>query len=216
MILVFYTETTGLPLFRERSNDSAQPHVVQLALLLFNEDGTEAESECLLVTPDGWEIPAETTAIHGIDMDRAMTEGVPESCAVDRFLLMQARSAVRVAHLESFDRRIMRIAITRAGIERDVIEATEARASFCTCNASTPVLGLPPTEKMIAKGMMQPKSASLAECMQHFFGEELVGAHDALVDARACARIYFYLKSLNPTQAPTGAPLVINKGDVAP
>ena len=52
------------------------------------------------------------------------TRGVPEDYAVDHFLTWQARGSVRVAHNESFDRRIMRIAMTRAGIERDVIEAT--------------------------------------------------------------------------------------------
>ena len=109
---------------------------------------------------------------------------------------------MRVAHNESFYRRIVRIAMTRAGYARDFIEIIEARAWFCTCKASTPILNLPPTEKMRAKGMNIPKQAGLGECIQHFFGEKLDGAHDALVDARACARIYFELvkrgKGLTP------------------
>jgi DNA polymerase-3 subunit epsilon len=45
------------------------------------------------------------------------------------------------------------------------------------------------------RGMMQPKPPKLEECIQHFFSEELPGAHDALIDARACARVYFHLKT---------------------
>jgi DNA polymerase-3 subunit epsilon len=97
---------------------------------------------------------------------------------------------LRVAHNETFDRRILRIAMTRAGIERDMIEAIEARASYCTCNAAKPIVNLPPSPRMLARGMKGPKSPKLAECYLHFFGEPLSGAHDALIDARACARLY--------------------------
>jgi DNA polymerase-3 subunit epsilon len=201
MIFAFDTETTGLPLFNERSHDPRQPHVVQIALLLFDDAGTEVEHDCLIVKPDGWVIPEDMTAIHGISHERAMDEGVPEGYAVDHFLCWQARGATRVAHNESFDRRIMRIAMTRAGIERGVIEATEARTVFCTCSEAKPIVNLPPTEKMVAKGMNGPKPPSLIECMKYFFGEELPGAHDALIDARACARIYFHLQSLKAQAA---------------
>ena len=151
MIFAFDTETTGLPDFKARSADPSQPHIVQLALLLYDDEGNELEHDCIIVKPQGWVIPEDMTAIHGIRHERAMDEGVPEDYAVDHFLTWQARGSVRVAHNESFDRRIMRIAMTRAGIERDVIEATENRAVYCTCLNATPVVNLPPTEKMIAR-----------------------------------------------------------------
>lgn len=83
--------------------------------------------------------------------------------------------------------------MTRAGIARDFIEMVERRDFYCTCTKSTPILKLPPTEKMKAAGMNGPKSAGLAECIKHFFNEELTGAHDAMVDVRACARVYYAL-----------------------
>lgn len=201
MIFFWDTETTGLPLFNERSYDPRQPHLVQIALLLFDDVGIEIERDCMIIKPDGWVIPEDMTAIHGISHERAMDEGIPESCAAGHYLLWQARAVLRVAHNRSFDDRILRIAMTRAGIERDVIEATEARPSYCTCNAATPIVNLPPSEKMLAKGMTQPKSASLIEATRHFFGEELPGAHDALVDARACARLYWHLQTLKAQAA---------------
>lgn len=196
MILVYDTETTGLPDFKVRSSDPSQSHIVQLALLLLDDEGREIKAESMIVKPDGWTIPPETTAIHGISQERAMDEGVHESDAVTAFLLMQGAAAIRVAHNESFDRRIMRIALTRLAMERDFIAAIEARPSYCTCNAATPIVKLPPTERMLNASFTGPKPPKLEECMRHFFGEDLPGAHDAPVDARACARLYLHLKSI--------------------
>lgn len=195
MILAFDTETTGLPDFKARSSDPVQPHLVQLALVRYDGAGAEIATECVIVRPDGWIIPPLMTAIHGISHERAMDEGIPESDAVQLFVMAQCRAALRVAHNEPFDRRIMRIAMTRAGLERDVIEHIEARSSFDTCRASQAIVNAPPTERMLAKGMTGPKPPKLDECIRHFFGEELVGAHDALIDARACGRIYWHIQN---------------------
>lgn len=190
MILTYDTETTGLPDFKARSSDPAQPHLVQIALILAEDDGTEREAISHIIRPDGWTISPEVTAIHGISHERAMDEGIRESVVTDMFVAMQAKARVRVAHNESFDRRILRIAMTRAGVERDMIELIEARQYYCTCNSAKAIVNLPPTAKMIAAGFKGPKSPNLAECIKHFYGEDLEGAHDALVDARGCARIY--------------------------
>lgn len=193
MHLIYDTETTGLPDFKARSADPKQPHIVQLAMILLGEDGATVSEQSIIVRPNGWEIPAASTAIHGITQERAMDEGIPESQAVAAFIIAQARATIRVAHNESFDRRIMRIAMTRAGIAREFIELVEARPWFCTCTTAKPIVNLPPTEKMVAAGFTNPKPPNLTECMKHFFDESLDGAHDALVDARAAARVYWAL-----------------------
>lgn len=198
--VAFDFETSGLPDFTARSHDPKQPHIVQMALIAYGDDGVELSNECVIVKPDGWTIGADTTAIHGISHEQAMDIGIPENDAVALFLVTMARTSVRVAHNESFDRRIARIAMSRAGYQRSLIEFIEAQPSFCTCNSSKRIVNAPPTEKMLAKGMTGPKSPNLAECMQHFFQEAIPGAHDALVDARAAGRVYWHLKSL---QKPT-------------
>lgn len=201
MILFFDTETTGLPDFKARSNDPSQPHLVQLAMLLCDDAGAEIEAHNVIIKPDGWVIPDEVARIHGITTAIALEKGIPETDAVAMFVLAQAKAGLRVAHNESFDRRIMRIAMTRAGIDRPDIEAIEARASYCTCTKATPIVNLPPTARMLAAGFTKAKQAKLSECIIHFFNEELDGAHDALVDVRACARVFFHLRSLQELAA---------------
>ena len=192
-IVSFDFETTGLCDFNARSLDPKQPHIVQMALVVYSDEGVELGHDCVIVKPDGWTISPQVTAIHGISHDRAMSEGIPEKDAAAMFLLAMVKSTLRVAHNEKFDRRIARIAMARAGYQRAMIEAFEARPFFCSMDAAKPIVKAPMTEKQIAAGFTGFKSPNLAECIRHFFSEDLPGAHDALVDARASGRIYFHM-----------------------
>jgi DNA polymerase-3 subunit epsilon len=196
MILAFDTETTGLPDFRAPSDAPQQPHLVQLAALLCDAAGREHAAIKILVRPDGWTIPEEVTAIHGISTEMATAYGVPESLAVRIFLGLHARCMTHVAHNLSFDRRIMRIAMLRTGMARDRVEEIEQTQGACTLHATTKLLNLPPTEKMVAAGFNKPKPPKLAECIKFFFNEDLEGAHDAMIDVRACARVHFHLQTM--------------------
>jgi DNA polymerase III epsilon subunit-like protein len=195
-LLCYDTETTGLPDWNRPSLDPKQPHLVQLALIMCDETGAIQEQYSVIVKPEGWTISPEVTAIHGISHERALTEGVPEIDAATMYLLALARADLRVAHNEIFDRRIMRIAMLRAGIKREVIELLESRPAHCTCEQAKPIMKMPPTNKMAAKGMTQFKPPKLTEAIQFFFKEELAGAHDAMVDAHACMRLWVHLQSL--------------------
>lgn len=194
MLMFFDTETTGLPDWRAPSSAPTQPHLVQLALVTMNDEGQEVNAVSVLVKPNGWTISAEVTAIHGISHERAMDEGIDEGLAVQMFLLGQGQARTRIAHNESFDRRIMRIAMLRLGLQRDFVEMIENRPSFCTMNTAKSIMAMAPTDRMLSAGIRGAKPPKLEECIRHFFGEGLEGAHDALVDARACARVYFALK----------------------
>ena len=194
MIALFYdTETTGLPLFREPSEDPRQPHIVQLAASLVDlQTRNVIASMDVIVRPMGWEIPDEVAAIHGITTERARAVGVPEPVALKLFVgLYNARK--RIAHNEQFDARIIRIGLKRydVGLDADVWNSGQ---SECTQLLSTPILKLPPTERMLAAGRNHYKSANLGEAYKHFTGNELVGAHNALADVQACMAVYFAIK----------------------
>lgn len=202
MNLVFDTETTGLPLFREPSDHPDQPHIVQLAALLVDPDTLEEIDSCdLIVKPSGWVISDEVAAIHGITTERAMDEGVAESYVVERLMEMADRAALRIAHNISFDDRLARIAMMRHGVAQDIIEAREARPKFCTMSAAGKIMKMAPTAKMVAAGITRAKPPRLSEAYQHFFGEEMGGAHNALHDVRGCMRVYLHLLTLQPVAA---------------
>lgn len=196
--LFYDTETSGLPLYRDPSEDPRQPHVVDLAMILTDADGGIVSQFESLIRPDGWVIPQETSDIHGITTETALAQGQPEELVVAKFLETQALAACRVGHNEAFDQRMLRIAIKRFGgrtqEERDnIADLFKARPRFCTMNNSKPIMKLPPTARMNKSWFKPPK---LAEAYAFFFpGETIDGAHRAMADARATMRVFFALKA---------------------
>lgn len=190
--LAFDTETTGLPLFKEPSEHPDQPHIVQLAAVLVDLD-SRRELACMdvIVKPDGWTIPTEVSAIHGITTEQALDVGIPESTALEMLLAMWAQRT-RIAHNEPFDARIVRIACMRHAPA--FADSWKAGKAECTQQLSTPILNLPPTDKMKAAGFKKPKSANLGEAYEFFTGRKLEGAHSAMTDTRACLDVYLAIK----------------------
>jgi DNA polymerase-3 subunit epsilon len=200
-VLIYDTETSGLPLFSQPSEDPGQPHLCEIAALLF--DSTTRELQCTfhhLVRQDGWEVEPKAFEAHGITPERSFAEGIDEATAVRGFYALQARADVRVAHNEMFDQRILRIGLKRYleahdEAARDALcDMFKLRPAYCTMKAAQPLVNLPATEAMRKSGRGSwKKPPSLAETYQHFFGAMFEGAHGALADAKACARIYFHL-----------------------
>lgn len=193
--LVYDTETTGLPDYKQPSEAPHQPHIVELAALLHDDAGTLVDTFHAIIRPDGWTIPDDVAAIHGITIERAMDEGIPEAEALFLFLNLHTKCDLRVAHNESFDQRILRIAIKRfygrTQEDRDnYAETFKSQPSCCTMKMAHA------RSKETGAGLKWP--LTLKEAHQHFLGEAFDGAHGALADAQACARVYF---ALNPIPA---------------
>lgn len=207
-IALFYdTETQGLPLFTEPSDHPDQPHIVQLAACLVDLTSRKTiASMDVIVRPDGWTIPAQVAAIHGITTEHALDVGIPEAQAVDMFMSLW-RGRTRIAHNESFDARILRIALKRYVDPRDTSLAIppsddwKASRAECTQLLSTPILALPPTAKMRAAGRNHFKSANLGEAYKHFTGKDLQDAHSAMADVQGCMEVYFAIKGTPASQS---------------
>lgn len=198
--LFFDTETSGLPDWGQPSEAPHQPHIVQLGAILADLDsGEQLRTLDVIIKPDGWVIGADTAAIHGITQERALAEGIPERDAVVQLLDMWGQETVRIGFNESFDMRIVRIALKRLFAEREnLADLWKAAPAQCMKIASTKLCNLPPTPKMIAARRFHPKSPTLAEAYQHFFKRPMEGAHSAIGDARGTMEIYF---AINPIQA---------------
>ena len=196
----FDTETTGLPLFKEPSDHLSQPHIVQLGACLVDLDTRKIISTLdVIIRPEGWTIPDDVAAIHGITTELAADVGVPESLAVE-MLLDMTRGRLRIAHNEQFDARIVRIACKRHFDESSVTEWMDGRAA-CTALLATPIMMLPPTAKMKAAGFNKFKTASLGEAVEHFAGKKLEHAHSALSDVHGCMAVWFGIQDLQQVAA---------------
>lgn len=193
MILGFDTETTNKADFRAPLDAAHQPHIVQLAALLIDDAEKEVMSVNLIIRPDGYEIPLEASAIHGITTEYATKVGVDIRDALLIFSSMKRAADIYVAHNIDFDRMMIGISVTRQASLKWTDESMPAAKCFCTMKAMTPICELPGPY-----GFKWPK---LQEAYKHAFGCGFDGAHDALADIRACAKVFFWLKKQSPQLA---------------
>lgn len=196
LLCFFDTETTGLPDWKSPSESEHQPHIVDICALLYTPEGELVDSFEAMICPDGWDIPDEVAAIHGITTEKAVAEGIPETDALLGFLGIWRQAGLRVAHNVSFDDRILRIGLMRF-FDEEIANTYKQGPSYCTALSAKPICQIPPTAKMLKTSFRnQFKTPNLAEALLHLTGEELVNAHRARVDTEACAKIYFALQKL--------------------
>jgi DNA polymerase-3 subunit epsilon len=176
--LVFDTETTGLH----------NSYIVQLAAILY--DGRRAVSQMsAIIMPidndgDVVKIPDAVALIHGITTDIAVNVGILCSTAMCAFLALTMRADRIVAHNIRFDFARIKDELGRNGMSDAMLNRPPR---VCTMASSTSVCKIPSSRG----GYKWPK---LIEAHRHFLGEEFDGAHDALVDVQACARVLWALE----------------------
>lgn len=185
--LVFDTETTGVPRVYGAPAHHLDnwPRLVQLAWLVAEEDGTVLWEHNGVVRPDGFRIPWRAAWVHGITTRKALREGQPLKDVLKLFADDMEKVSVLIAHNMAFDEKIVGAELLRCG-ETNNVELMPRR---CTMKWSTRLVGIAGP-----KGFKWP---NLQELHKALFGKGFRGAHNAMVDVRACARCYFELKRRN-------------------
>lgn len=183
MYLFFDTETTGV---------EPTAAIVQFAAILYDEKRNHIGQFKTMVKPDGWTIPAGASAIHGIYDADCERYGLPILEVLRVFNNWCKVSDKLIAHNITFDIGKVQHQAKLAGVLEKLGMPTN---QFCTMKATTDICKLPGRYGSY-------KWPKLIEAHQHLFGEGFDGAHDALADVKACARIYFHLLDLkNPAPA---------------
>ena len=103
--------------------------------------------------------------------------------ALDELRADLAQASLLVAHNIEFDLGVVGAEFYRAGHSENPLDALP---HYCTMRETTDVCRIP-------GGRWGWKWPTLDELHYHLFGHGLQGAHEALADARACARCYFRL-----------------------
>lgn len=142
-IIIFDTETTGLPkLKRLSAMDSKDnwPDIVSICWRVF-EDTKEISNNYYIIRPEGWVIPEDSFKIHKISQERAMKEGASLNDVLMKFKNDITSSDMIIAHNLEFDKNV----ILNAYLWRlhMPIEFWFSIKEFCTADMSKNVLKLP-------------------------------------------------------------------------
>jgi DNA polymerase III epsilon subunit-like protein len=183
MYLFFDTETTGLPQnYKAPVTDLDNwPRLVQLAWLVYDSEGKKISSREMVIKPEGFSIPEESSKVHGISTEDAIERGVSLKSALDEFAKVIKDSQIVVAHNVSFDEKIIGAEFLRKKVEHDLFETIRV----CTKEEATDYCQIP--------GYYGYKWPRLSELHIKLFGKDFEDAHDALVDVEACAKCFFEL-----------------------
>jgi DNA polymerase-3 subunit alpha len=111
-LLIFDTETTGLPKSRDEAYKKPDnwPHIVSISWVILDSLTNKITTQkSYIIKPENWIIPDESIAIHRITNEIAFKEGVSLKHAIDEFLAESCDKIV--AHNIKFDINVIENAI---------------------------------------------------------------------------------------------------------
>lgn len=184
--LFFDTETTGVPKnYNAPASDVNNfPRLVQIGWIVFNENREEVYSREFIVKPDGFEIPASASAVHGITTERAIAEGIELRTVLAKFAAYVSYCDIIIGHNIDFDMKVVGAEFYRTFKESPL----EGRGTICTMKSTCEFVGI-----RNSYGFKYPR---LYELHQKLFDTPLVQTHTALDDIQNTAKCFFELERL--------------------
>ncbi len=198
--LVLDTETTGLitkPV-SESNGTEGLPRIIQVAWLLFDEEGKLIDSQNRYILQDK-PIPVNSTLVHGINDAVIVQKGEKPSVVWNDFLNTVANCDFLIAHNIEFDIPVIVSELSRLHIHNPFA----GKRKICTMKLGKELYRIPAED---GNGYKYPTLDELYKMC--FLGRltdlKISGLHDAYVDAAITAKVFINLLSnnrINPEDA---------------
>ena len=202
-VLVFDTETTGLPTERNPSITETEkwPHIVQLSYILYDMDDNKIITmvDDLIRIADDVNLSEESIAIHGITREKCVDQGITMNMALLKFNMALKRADMIVGHNVSFDKRLIMVECKRNNIWQGFTSKYTKKAEYCTMKNTVEICKLEKKSTSADTGLSTPyKYPRLVELYCHLFKcPPPSGLHDSMVDVIICLRCYVKLETGN-------------------
>lgn len=183
-ILFFDTETTGIPKnWKAPASDTSNwPRLVQLAWQLYDDEETLLESKNVIIKPDNFVIPKESSNVHGITTEKAYVEGKDLTMILSEFENKLKQANLLIAHNMSFDEKIIGAEFYRLSNRNPLSKIKK----LCTMEKTTNICKI--------DGPYGYKWPKLQELHYFLFNVKFEDAHNAEADIQATADCFFELK----------------------
>jgi DNA polymerase-3 subunit epsilon len=191
--LVIDTETTGLPRNKHDRPENVDnwPYVVQLAWILFDDEGKEIEDKEYILKQKV-NIPPSASEIHGITNTIMEEKGIDPKIVLTELLGAIKRVKTIVAHNIDFDLPILEAEFIRNGFEKqlqkvDKVCTMKVGKNFCKLPGAYDDYKYPTLMELFRKCFYDYASSF----------RPLYDKHDAMMDVLLTAKCFFRLKELN-------------------
>ena len=200
-ILVFDTETTGLPIKDEYNKDPSiyelnrWPYIIQISAILYDiSSNTSKVTNDYIKIDNTIEIPNESFAIHKLSHDFLNIHGKNINSVLQEFNNLLKQSDIIVGHNISFDKRIIMVECLRNNITQKftLLKGKERirKPEFCTMKKTTHHCNFIRISKKTNKPYL--KTPSLTELYLHMFPKSTLPKelHNSLVDILITLKCY--------------------------
>jgi len=199
-VLVFDTETTGLPPHKSREvsvmDHVEWPHIVQFSYIIYNssEENIDLIIDRVICIPDCVEITTENCAIHGITKEMTK-KGCPIYPVLLEFMRYMSECDIVVAHNIEFDLNMVVVELVRLGLLQEIEYIHGAGKYYCTMQQSIDLCNIRVVSKYGNKEYV--KFPSLSNLHEHFFGVVPLHLHNSVNDVLICLRCFYKMKFKN-------------------
>lgn len=195
MNLFFDTETTGLP--PKGAKWDINPELFpKIASLSWKMNGVMKD---YIIKPEGYEIPEESTKIHGITTEKAMDEGILFDIVMAEFSQDCIIADKVIGHNIYFDSSVIKANFLtkygNAGLLEIINRALHKDKRICTMMKTISFCSIP--FKNTGKGKKWP---TLEELYAKLFNGETFAAHNSKDDVLATERCFNELVRLGVIQ----------------
>ena len=189
-ILVFDTETTGLPSKYNAKVEEHEvwPNIVQFSWIIYDTDEMDLLNikDYIIKLPGDMEVPPESTKIHGIT-NEMMLKGRNIEQVLYEFNDDLSNCGMLVAHNLKFDKSMVQVECIRNKIEN----IFENKVEFCTMVYGNDICKL---TRLNYRNQIVSKFPKLIELYEKLFNEVPNNLHNSLNDVLVCFRCYYKLR----------------------
>ena len=213
-ILVFDTETTGLPKTKLLTKEVLHllPYIIQLSYVIYNTSTNSIETiqDHIINIPLDISISQESTNIHGITKEISLSKGKSLKEVLFQFIEYYESCDLLIGHNLSFDINMLKMEAMRLiqtsvyfeklyleeFLEKLIIESNNNISNnnnkhFCTMKESIAFCNVKAIDK---KGKEYMKFPKLSELHEKMFGYIPNNLHNSLHDVLICLRCFYQME----------------------
>ena len=208
-VLVFDTETTGLPKSKIMNPDTLNlwPHIVQFSYVIYDTELNDIieSSDTIVKLKDGITIPEDSIKIHGITNESSQRNGINIDLILNDFFYHLRNVDLLVGHNISFDINMIKVELlrfiyeTKSNISENEIKAYKYNLHFltnyknicCTLQDSIDLCNIKAIDKF---GKEYTKFPKLLELHQKLFESTPNNLHNSFNDILVTLRCFMKLK----------------------
>lgn len=195
-ILVFDTETTGLPRYEIINGHRTRimPYIVQISWILYDANKNTVLSchDHIVRLPDDVKIPEESIKFHNITQEIMEKHGESISDVLINFVEHVKLSDYVVAHNISFDKSMVETEFSRNGMINHFDVMKSELIFYCTMKNSTALCNIVVPD--MRTGGTRVKYPSLEELHTFLFkNSKLSNLHNSYNDVLVCLRCFYMM-----------------------